>query len=330
LNQKDNFQIPVINTLRGLAASLVCFYHFVCTTINFISNKTVVNVFHYGEKGVQIFFIISGIVIPLSMIAGHYKYSSFLKFIARRFVRIEPPFLVSLLIGIAYLTLRNYIPGSAQADLTPSVKEVVLHIGYLIPFFEGTHWVNPPYWTLAVEFQYYLFLALAFPLVLNSKIILRCIFYILIIIPSFFYFTPAFFPHWGIYFLLGILYILYKKELIKIAEYWVMTLIAAGLVFYFLGVTDLIVAAFTLSVIHFFPNLESAAGRFLGKVSYSLYLLHSIIGSAFVNFMSHRVSGSFQKILVVLGGFALSVFSAWLMYLIIEKPSQNLAKKIKY
>ena len=61
-------EISVINTLRGIAALVVCLYHFVCTTTDYIESQIILDIFSFGKKGVQIFFIISGIVIPLSML----------------------------------------------------------------------------------------------------------------------------------------------------------------------------------------------------------------------------------------------------------------------
>lgn len=331
LKKTNSDQIPVIDTLRGVAALSVCLFHFVTTTTAFISNSYIHSVFSFGKYGVQMFFIISGIVIPLSMINAGYNYSSGLKFIARRFLRIEPPYLMSIGIALIYLTIRNYIPSSSNIDLRPSAKEVLLHLGYLIPFVKGSNWINPPYWTLAVEFQYYIFLTIFFPLVLRSMFLLRIIFYTVLIIPSFFYLGGSdFFPFWGVYFLLGIVYVLYYRKIISFSEYAVITVLAEIITGIYCGVTDVFVSVITLSIIHFFPSYTSVLGRFFGKISYSLYLLHSIIGAAFVNFMAHRVQGCIQKTLVVCGGIALSVLSAYLMYKLVEKPSQNLARKIKF
>jgi len=130
-----SLHIPILNSLRGIAALSVCFYHFVCTTTDYITDKTTLDVFHFGAKGVQVFFIISGIVIPLSMIKINYKLNQFPKFILKRFTRIEPPYIAVVILGIVYLVVRNYVPSANNVDLTPSIRDVFLHIGYLVPFF---------------------------------------------------------------------------------------------------------------------------------------------------------------------------------------------------
>ncbi|MFN6038957.1 MAG: acyltransferase family protein, partial [Bacteroidota bacterium] len=143
--------------LRGVAATLVCFYHFIYTTTDYFTNKILLSMSSYGKYGVQMFFVISGIVIPISMINGKYNYSSIFKFFAKRMLRIEIPFIVSIILAIIYLNLRNFIPTSYKIDLTPSFSDFILHLGYLVPFFDNAKWINPVYWTLGIEFQYYLF-----------------------------------------------------------------------------------------------------------------------------------------------------------------------------
>lgn len=327
LDQKSH--ISLINSLRGVAASAVCFYHFVYTTVDYVQNETVLNTFYFGQKGVQLFFIISGVVITLSMINSNYSYKKINKFILKRFIRIEPPYLAAVIIGIAYLYLRNFIPGTTEVDLTPGIGDVLLHLGYLIPFFNGAEWVNPVFWTLAVEFQYYLALALLFPLMTQNKLILRIIFYAVFIGMTYAGTSYEFFPHWGAYFLAGILYISYVKEIIPLKEFFLVSIITGISIYINLGAVDFGIAVVALTLIHLFPNFKSKTGEFTGKISYSLYLLHSIIGAAFVNFLSHRLTESYQKVLVIIAGYLISVLSAYILYRLIEKPTHQYAKRIK-
>ena len=326
---KKSSHIPVIDSFRGLAASLVCFYHFVYTTIDYIQTDWILEIFHHGKRGVQLFFIISGIVIPLSLIKSKYKLNNWWPFIMKRFIRIEPPYLAAILVGIIYLIVRNYIPGSASIDLTPSLLEIILHLGYLIPFFEETNWINPVFWTLAVEFQYYLVLSLIFPMAISGKVTFRLVFYSIMIGLGFIGASNSFFPYWAPYFLVGIIYILYKSEKIKIIEFSILATVMSPILLYKYGIIDYGIAAITILIIHFLPTLKSNLMMFLGKISYSLYLLHSILGAAFINFMSHRFTEPYQKFLVISTGFLISVLSAYLFYVFIEKPSHKYARKIK-
>ena len=326
--EKKSDHILIINSLRGIAASAVCFYHFICTTKDYITTPFLLDAFHYGQKGVQLFFIISGIVIPLSLINSGYSLSNWKNFMLKRFVRIEPPYLVAVAIGVFYLIARNYIPGTVAVDLTPSIKEIILHLGYLIPFFENVKWINEVFWTLAVEFQYYLALSILFPLLLTNKIWTRIVFYTLFIGAGFMGTSYEFFPHWAPYFLAGIVYTLYRKKRISHTEFWTMAAVLTGVIYHLLGGVDLGIAIVGLLLIHYLTNFKTKVTLFLGKISYSLYLLHSIIGAAFINYLSHRFTAPYQKFLVISLGFLISVFAAYLLYRFVEKPTHNYAKKI--
>lgn len=307
----------------------VVLYHFICKTIDYVESKTLLDIFHYGHKGVQLFFIISGIVIPLSMIKSNYQFKLFGKFMAKRFVRIEPPYIVAMGIGIFYLIIRNYIPGTADIDLTPTFLEIILHFGYLIPFFEGADWINPAFWTLAVEFQYYLALALLIPLVLKKSLIYRIGFYVIFISAVFLPISKHFLPFWGAYFMVGITYAFYITKLIGKTELFLLYIVLSGIILWKQGAFDLGLAAAAITAIHYFPHFKTKITLFLGKISYSLYLVHSIFGAAFVNYLSHHFKSPMGKFLVISGGIIISIVSAYVMYRLIEKPSQRISKKIK-
>jgi len=327
--KKNSNQILVINSLRGLAALAVCLYHFVFTTTGFIYNETILEIFHFGQRGVQLFFIISGIVIPLSMLKSEYKIKLMGKYLLKRFIRIEPPYLVAVAIGILYLYARNFVPSAAAIDMTPSLKDILLHIGYLVPFVEDAKWINPVFWTLSIEFQYYIFLALLFPLALSKKNILNWIFNLIVVILPFFMDSMNFYIHWSAYFGLGIFYALYISGKYNKWNFMITMLLCSIVVYIEQGIIDLFIAFATLGIIHYFPKFKTKAGLFLGKISYSLYLLHSIIGSAFINFMSHRVSSPEGKFIIILLGTIISIVSAYFFWKLIEKPSQLRAHKIQ-
>ncbi|MEO0404567.1 MAG: acyltransferase [Bacteroidota bacterium] len=322
-------QIIIINSLRGLASLAVCLYHFVCTTTGFITNETLLNIFTYGKKGVHVFFIISGIVIPLSLLKSNYKIRSIGKYLLKRFIRIEPPYLAAVALGIAYLVARNFVPGSTQLDMTPSVRDIFLHIGYLVPFVEGAKWINPVFWTLSIEFQYYLFLSILFPLALSKKPILNWVLNAIVITNPFILSTRGFYLHWSAFFGVGIFYALFRSNVYTKTEFFITVALCSVVIFIEQSWIDLLIALTTISVIHAFPHVKGKIGLFLGEISYSLYLVHSIVGAAFINFMSHRISSPGGKFMVILGGIFISISFAYLFWRFIEKPSQRKSQQIK-
>lgn len=130
--------------------------------------------------------------------------------------------------------------------------------------------------------------------------------------------------------MMGIILTLYIKE--KVGKVEFLTVLIASFVFsfFYLEPRAAIAGLIPIIAIYFFPNWKSKPTLFLGKISYSLYLIHPIFGAAVVNYLSHKVDVPFEKILVVLLGVFVAIVSAYFMYRFIEKPSQVASKKIKY
>jgi len=320
--------IPIIASLRGISAIAVCLFHLIVTTQNNITNDFLLEFFNYGQKGVQVFFIISGIVIPLSMINKKYNYSSLKKFIVKRLIRIEIPYLATLLLSIIYLYTRNYTYYSENHEFPLSIKDIVLNLFYLTAFFENTKLVLTVFWTLAIEFQYYIFIALLLPMALSSKKLIKYAFNIIIISFPLFLNDNAFFPFWTAYFGLGIFYTLYLTKKYPLNEYLIFSLLSCCVIYYQQGIVDLIIGGSTLSVIHVFSEYgKNKIFTFLGAISYSLYLTHTLTGKVFIAFCSRLFSSEISILIIVLVGILISIGAAYIFWLFIEKPSQLASKK---
>lgn len=321
--------IPVINCLRGIAASMVCFFHFVVPK-GYIYDEDIKSLFTIGKTGVYIFFVISGVVIPLSMIRGGYAYRNWGKFMLKRVVRLEPPYLACILLALIYFQVRTLVPTSADVDLMPSAKDLLLHVGYLVPFFNA-HWALSIFWTLAVEFQYYIALSLLLPMVLTgSKAYRYCFYLIFLFAPFLLLHNIAFLPVHMPFFLLGILYTFLKTGIIESREYFILTLLSITVTVIVSPISNAIAGLLTILIINFLPNFTNNILDFLGKISYSLYLLHPITGKAFINVLSYKFHASYQKPIVIITGYLLTLIAAYIFYRIIEKPSLKLSHKIQY
>jgi peptidoglycan/LPS O-acetylase OafA/YrhL len=73
--------------------------------------------------------------------------------------------------------------------------------------------------------------------------------------------------------------------------------------------------------------------QYLGRISYSLYLIHTVIGDPIVYYFRQQLVGPVPSAPVGLTLFAaactVSIVGAHLMYRFIEKPSVELAKRFK-
>ena len=86
-------RVEILDGLRVIAIFMVMFFHFYCTKVISYSYK-IPTVISYGNLGVQLFFIISGFVITLTLT----KCNSLFEFIKKRFIRLIPGMLVCSII----------------------------------------------------------------------------------------------------------------------------------------------------------------------------------------------------------------------------------------
>ncbi|MEZ4937848.1 MAG: acyltransferase [Crocinitomicaceae bacterium] len=322
--------IIVIDSLRGFAALSVAIFHFTYTTLNFIESESARNFFQFGGLGVHIFFVISGVVIPLSLINGNFKYKFAGKFLLKRVVRIEPPYLATLIIALLFILFKNQFLSPDHHIDFPSWGKILAHLGYLVPFFDDMRWVNEVFWTLAIEFQYYLLVMILYPFLLSDKLWKRSVFYLFMFAMPFFIDSHRFFFHYASLFLMGMVLSLYIKEKISKLEFLIILLGATVFTNFYLGTREAVAGLIPLVLIYYFPQWKSKPTLFLGKISYSLYLIHPIFGAAVVNHLSHNAETFLEKSLVVITGVVVAIVSAFIMYWFIEKPSQKASKKIKY
>lgn len=258
-----------------------------------------------------------------------YTMRSFFLFFLKRLSRLEPPYILSIILALTVLYLREKWLGKANDHMNISVIQVALHFGYLIPFFEGYKWLNQVYWTLAVEFQFYFFIALLYVPLVKFGLLFRLLVYT-VLIASTFLGSAAFLPYWLPFFLLGILLFLFKAELIKEVEFY---FVLGGLLLfccYRYPIMSVFYASIPVLIVLRWPDRKFPILHGLGKFSYSIYLIHPLIGASLINILSHSFSEPFEKFLVILAGLSATILASWLTYLIIERPSRMLSSSIKY
>ena len=135
LNKKRIYEL---DGLRGVAALAVVFYHYTTRfSIKFNSDiiSNVIN-FKYGHYGVQLFFVISGFVIFMSI----EKVKSPFEFLYKRFVRLYPTFWMSLFLTFFFLFFFG-------PDLIkPKYSQLFVNLT-MVPKIFGFKAVDGVYWT---------------------------------------------------------------------------------------------------------------------------------------------------------------------------------------
>lgn len=319
-------QVEIVTILRGLAATSVFLFHLVCVTKGYIPGDGVHAFFRYGQFGVQFFFVISGFVIPYSMIRAHYRTPDFFRFLLKRVVRIEPPYLLILVLTVGFLWVRSRTVSDDPFPVT--WQQVAFHVGYLIPF-SRYDWLSIVFWTLAIEFQFYLFFSLAFPLFTGRRAWRWLISALLI---SIYWIHPlnTQFLYWSPIFLMGIYLALGKMRKISPAELFTALGILAVVAFFKFGLVVDLFALTSVTAIYFEPVIRSRILDFLGNISYSLYLSHTLIAFAVINVGIRYTRTPYQRVFFVTLAITATLVFSYLLYRCVERPAKKWASAIKY
>lgn len=316
-----------VKLIRGIAALAVCLFHF---TKGFIAKVPVSDILMpYAWVGVEIFFVISGFVIPYAVLGLPFKAKHYGGYLLKRLVRIEPAYLTS----IAIILILNYLSSLFTIyngdPFALSTHNILLHLGYLVDFFDGT-WLNPVYWTLAIEFQYYLLIG--FLLILwnrNNKM--------LTIISLLAFFALSFWPQNDIKFFkytdiftIGIVCAFYKKEYIERLHYLILVAILGVVIYLHHAYVIALLSVGASLGIAFLDSIKNFKWLiFFGNISYSLYLIHIPIGGRVINLGRRLEPTIAMQVLIVMVAVVVSVFVAWLFYIFIEKPSHRWSRQIR-
>jgi peptidoglycan/LPS O-acetylase OafA/YrhL len=360
----------ILDMARGIAALSVFLFH--VRDLLEPSMPMLARVARFGSLGVALFFVISGYVITASAESALKKGEPAGAFLKRRFLRIFPPFWLSILVVLALpyvLAGISAFKGGAFEAPHPRYAELSglewVQLVSLVKIFQAVgddlqgqfNQVNSVYWTLAIEFQFYLcvfaalclrrhfhpilavvtaasLLLLAWPLPINGGL--------------FIHLWPLFAVGIGLFYLLrrdispaavfggarlvvGTLLAVSLGSVLMLAEQGTLTRLLEG-VFPSVGMGFAVVCAFILWLATAFaPELEAGLKHgplpirvgikgavFLGTISYSVYLLHAVLISLPGMFVRQLVpASSFLTPLLTIG--ATLVLCA-VFYRVAEKP----------
>ncbi|MEE1945142.1 acyltransferase [Pedobacter sp. KR3-3] len=310
-----------IDILRGIAALAVCFFHLTGSTG---LSKNTVALGKYGFLGVEVFFVISGFIIPYSMYKAKYQFSLFGRFLAKRLLRIHPPYLATLLMTILliYLVRRPYMP---------SWPSMISHVFYLDQLFHYES-ISPVFWTLVIEIQFYIFIGLCF-FIINNKSTALFVGFIQILLLIFYLNNWGNLFGWIGLFVLGMILFRFKYLQLPKFVFWTLIFQCALLIGYKIGIAESIAGILAVLYINYISIRSNDKAwvkplLFLGTISYSLYLIHWELGRTVVAIVRHiPVLGGFELFRVLIGVLS-SILLAFIGYRLIEKPAIQLSKTI--
>ena len=165
------FRFQSLDALRGLAAVWVYLFHYCFTEAVVRHFPRLHNLFKAGDRAVPMFFVISGFCLALSARTALKREEAPSKLLGRRAWRIFPPFWCSILFTVAILELAALAaPHSGVAapleTYTPwdwfKIATLTRYLDQSAGIYFGRFGaINGAYWTLAVEFQFYVIVCAA-------------------------------------------------------------------------------------------------------------------------------------------------------------------------
>ena len=322
-------RLVTLDLLRGFASLSVCWFHLTNGNEHFLHPGWLKSSGEYGWVGVNIFFVISGFIIPYALAQSGYRVSDYGRFILKRIVRLDPPYIaaIALIVALGYIT--SHVPGFRGAPFHVSAMQLLVHLGYANVLL-GYAWLSPVFWTLAIELQYYLLVGLLFPLINTKRLkistaALVCLSILALLIPG----RPYVF-HWLFLFMLGIVTFQFRTGKLSHKLYLLHVAILTAGACRNDGFLVGFAGAATAVMIGFVNAKLDKRWTFLGLISYSLYLLHTTIGGRVINLGDRLPDTLTIKLLVLAVALTLTLVSSWIFYRLIEKPAQRWSAALGY
>lgn len=325
-------RVVFIDALRGIAACQVVVFHVFTAHagLGFGEKYQDIVVFRDGWLGVELFFMISGFVILMTL----HKCANFIDFILKRYWRLLPAILIAVLFSYAFA---HAFPSVAQyrPNGVPNLKQVLMSLTLLQP---QVHWdcfgvlaspIEASFWSLFVELKFYFIFGMMFffmgergalvgLIVLSALVVLSKYALILYLWDILNKMNIVFFP----WFAVGALGFVFHRDRNLFALFLALLMAAAGVY----AVADdrsrvaAVVTYASVNILLFILPLLSGAARrilewrlplFFGFVSYPLYLLHENFIASLLGYASGQPEG--VRFAVAAMAFSNVLALAWLV-----------------
>lgn len=318
-------RVVELDALRGIAALAVVAFHYTTHYGQQYGHTEPLGFgFTPGNYGVNLFFLISGFVIFMTL----ERTRTAMDFVVSRFSRLFPAYWVALLLTAAVV----YTIGMPDQRLP--LRDVLLNFTMVQQILGAEH-LDGSYWTLQVELFFYAQMLLWFALGLLKRIHLIILLWLVLAIGygevvthhmHFSYLARELLILRHIpFFALGILfYRLHTRPEENRLNYAMIGLcvLAIGIAYpiVYLWVALACCGIFLLFVNDMLGWMRGAFFVFLGSISYSLYLLHQAIGFTLIHALEHRGVPSLAACLMTL---AIVMALASALTFMVERPAMH-------
>jgi peptidoglycan/LPS O-acetylase OafA/YrhL len=309
-----------LDELRGIAAfSVVLFHFFTNYNVHYTHDFNVPEAFSYGRLGVNLFFIISGFVIFMTVS----KLSTIKQFIISRFSRLYPVFWVAVTITFIWTIFLG------PEDRAVNNTSYLLNLSMIHEYLSIPH-VDKVYWTLTIELAFYFWISC----LLITKQLKNINYYLIIVVflSLFYEYLPTLLRQLFIlksipFFAAGICFYLSFNNKDSILTKLVFILVIVHILKYYTLIESGILL-FALTYIYFQNTIKRTQNRilvYLGSISYSLYLIHQNIGYSIIQKGYELGVPSMASILLAI---LFTLLLATLLTYFVEKPAAKICKKI--
>jgi peptidoglycan/LPS O-acetylase OafA/YrhL len=341
-----------VDALRGLAALAVAGGHFYSglwtPRTGPLFPRPLHQVLTHGNVGVEIFFVISGFVMAYSLRQARIGPRFFGLFLLRRSLRLDPPYWATIALAVVLAFAAGWL--RSRPPVLPTWPQVLLHLVYLQDL-AGAGDIVEVFWTLCMEVQFYL--AFALLLGLSQRLagrgrahgVVLGVFVPLTVLSLAVQFGFVPWPYkatmvkfWYL-FQLGALACWAVQGTIRAR--WFLGYVAALLALLAVSFTvESLVGVLTgasLFLIGRLGRLHDTLGhrplQHLGRLSYSLYLVHPLVGVPFCFFVRERLVGASPSLAAGAVLFALavgvSVAFAEVFHRLVERPALGWSQRVR-
>jgi len=313
-----------LDALRGIAALSVALFHYT-THYEYGQSEKLWFYFPYGIYGINLFFLISGFVIFLTL----QRVNKGLDFVVARFSRLYPAYWTAGAITFLVVLLAG-LPGREV-----SLKDALVNITMLEYWFHVAY-VDGSYWTLSYELAFYLIMLIFFLTRLLNRIEIIAVIWLSIIViinvieryygidlPE--VIKVTFLLNFGNLFIAGIMFYKIKNKRSSLLTHIIIaSCLLIDPLFYrmFRHIPEAIIISgfFIIFYLFAYDKLSIIIKKpllFLGAVSYPLYLIHGNVGFVIMRNL-YRTNLNPQVIILIT--VAIVVIMAWVIHITVENP----------
>lgn len=353
-------RIEYLDSIRGIAAMMVVVYHFIGWRWPDYTTYHVASMIFNGADAVSFFFVLSGFVLSYKYLHSQEGMNT-PNYIYKRILRLYPAYIATVIINYLYWNRVVLLDGQFATVLQDMFVNNNQQLWQELTMIKLNHKFYIPGWTLAVEMVFsllmplFVFLArkdikiiwflIPFTLVIGGHhISMFTMHFAMGILLAYYYPTIVSFDFkssklysWRYLlaiFIFALFSIRHIRRIVPFGDEYdrIAKMIHLDM-FHYTGIGSALILIWVINT----PKIQAFLTRqiflFIGKISYSVYLCHWLAVVFAMNYWDTLISYfdnyyvGFTTIL--LGVIAVTLFTATLMYHIIEEPFIKISRKYK-